>query len=254
MATYAIGDVHANLPALTDLLARLRPEVSRGDAVVFLGDIVDRGKDAKGCVDAILEFDARTGVELVGLLGNHEDWMLRTMRDYRRHSWLLGMEPMDTISSYSPDAADEIRRAAHGAGAALYLGGCELPYGLFFDAMPASHRAFFERLRTFYQCDDCICAHAGIDPSYPIETPLTHPTKSLVWGVREFPRHYGADQPVAYGHHNNAELDENDWPHPAIVGQTFGLDTIAHGVLTAMRFPDRQVFQSGMYEKRAPEY
>jgi serine/threonine protein phosphatase 1 len=58
MATYAIGDVHANLPALADLLAKLKPEVSRGDVVVFLGDFIDRGKSARQCIDAILELEA----------------------------------------------------------------------------------------------------------------------------------------------------------------------------------------------------
>ena len=250
MATFAIGDIHANFPALTDLLSKLRPEVSRGDAVVFLGDFVDRGSNAKGCIDAILEFEAQVHAEVVGLCGNHEDWMLRTMRDYRRHSWLLGMEPLDTIRSYSPAAADELERAARSAGPLLYLGGCALPYEVFFDTMPVSHRVFFKSLRTHYQCEDCVCAHAGIDPSFPMEVPLAHPRESLVWGVRDFPRHYAGKEVVVYGHRNNAELDDADWPHPAIVGNTYGIDTIAHGVLTAMRFPDLRVYQSGMYEKR----
>ena len=74
---------------------------------MFLGDFVDCGSNAKGCIDAILEFEAQVDAEVIGLCGNHEDWMLRTMRDYRRHSWLLGMEPLETIRSYSPAAADE---------------------------------------------------------------------------------------------------------------------------------------------------
>jgi serine/threonine protein phosphatase 1 len=251
MATFAIGDIHANLPALNDLLSKLRPELSRGDVVVFLGDFIDRGRHTKECIDAILEFEAAVDAEVIGLCGNHEDWMLKSMRDHRKHSWLLGMEPLDTIRSYSPAAAVELRRAAKAAGTLLYLGGCELPYDVFFDAMPASHRAFFEGLRTYYQCDDCICAHAGIDPSYPLETPLAHSRESLVWGVRDFPRHYAGSKTIVYGHHNNAELDDEKWPRPAILGRTYGIDTIAHGVLTAMRFPDVQIYQSDMYEKRS---
>lgn len=250
MATFAIGDVHANRPALTDLLSKLRPEVSRGDVVVFLGDIIDRGRDARGCVEAILEFEAGVDAEVIGLCGNHEDWMLRSMRDYRSHSWLLGMEPHETIRSYSPAAADELRKAARAAGSRLYLGGCDLPYDVFFDAMPESHRAFFEGLRTHYQGDDCVCAHAGVDPSFPMGKPLAHPRESLVWGVRGFPRSYAGSEVVVYGHRNNAKLDDAEWPHPAILGRTYGIDTIAHGVLTAMSFPDLRVYQSGMYEKR----
>jgi hypothetical protein len=34
---------------------------------------------------------------------------------------------------------------------------------------------------------------------------------------------------------------------PKVVANTIGIDTIAHGVLTAIRMPDRRVFQSGRY-------
>jgi hypothetical protein len=53
---------------------------------------------------------------------------------------------------------------------------------------------------------------------------------------------------VLYGHRNNADVDSRGWPNPRIIGNTIGLDTIAHGVLTAMRMPDRTVFQSARYE------
>jgi serine/threonine protein phosphatase 1 len=192
--------------------------------------------------------------EVIGLCGNHEDWMLQTMANYSKHSWLLGMEPMDTIRSYSPAAAEELQKAARAAGARLYLGGCELPYNAFFDAMPASHRSFFENLRTHYRNDDCICAHAGVDPAFPIGKPLQHPRRSLIWGASGFPHLYTGREVVLYGHRNNADLDENDWPRPAILGCTYGLDTIAHGVLTAIRVPELRVYQSGMYEKRSPEF
>jgi hypothetical protein len=32
-------------------------------------------------------------------------------------------------------------------------------------------------------------------------------------------------------------VDSHGWPNPKIIGRTIGLDTIAHGVLTAMRLP-----------------
>ena len=48
MATIAGGDIHGNLSALEDLLAKLIPVLSRDDVVVFLGDYIDRGPDARG--------------------------------------------------------------------------------------------------------------------------------------------------------------------------------------------------------------
>lgn len=245
VATIAIGDIHGNLGALTDLLGRLGPEVGSGDTVVFLGDYIDRGPDSKGCVDAILRFRDSASAAVVCLLGNHEEWMLRTLHDHGRHSWLLGMDGFDTIASYSGEAERHLRKAASQAGMQLYLGRCELPYGLFVDAMPRDHRQFFESLVAFHQTPDCVCTHGGLDPAGgPVHEQAT---KDLVWGTAAFPHAYRGAETVVYGHWNNAVLDPDGWPAPAISGATIGIDTIAHGVLTAMRLPDRRVVQSDRY-------
>jgi hypothetical protein len=47
-----------------------------------------------------------------------------------------------------------------------------------------------------------------------------------------------------YGHWNNADIDSAGWPRPRVIGNTVGIDTIAHGVLTAIRLPDHEVIQS----------
>jgi serine/threonine protein phosphatase 1 len=151
MATIAVGDVHGNLEALDDLLRQLRSVVSGADVVVFLGDYIDRGPNSKECVDAILALQHDIAAEVVCLCGNHEDWFLRTRRDYHQHSWLLGMEAFDTIRSYSPGAARALRQAASNAGAELYLSRCALPYEAFFECVPQAHIDFFESLRSYYQ-------------------------------------------------------------------------------------------------------
>ena len=100
MATIAVGDIHGNLAALSDLLDQIRGESAPDDTVVFLGDYMDRGPDTKGCVDPILGFQRHVRARVVCLLGNHEDWFLRTLHDYGRHSWLLGMaEPVNDIET-----------------------------------------------------------------------------------------------------------------------------------------------------------
>ena len=141
MATIAIGDIHGNLAALLDLLEQLRVDIAEGDAVVFLGDYIDRGPDARGCIDAILSFRDDNPAEVVCLRGNHEDWLLRTQNDFTRHSWLLGMDGLSTIRSYSTEADRALRDALAEAGLQLYIGHCSLPYDKFFDAVPLSHRA-----------------------------------------------------------------------------------------------------------------
>ena len=50
-----------------------------------------------------------------------------------------------------------------------------------------------------------------------------------------------------YGHHDNATLNADGWPGPTTIGRTIGIDTISHGVLTAIRLPDGTPFQSARH-------
>ena len=165
MATIAVGDIHGNLQALRDLLDQIQPEVSDGDTVVFLGDYIDRGLESSGCINELLQLRQRMGVEVVFLLGNHEDWLLRTLHDYSRHSWVLGMEAFETIRSYSADAERTLREAVSRAGMQLYMGDCALPYEVFFDQIPQDHIRFLEALTPCHRTADCVCVHGGVDPS-----------------------------------------------------------------------------------------
>ena len=245
MATIAVGDIHGHLAALDDILRQIRGESTSGDTIVFLGDYIDRGPDTKGCVDAILGFQRSVSAEVVCLLGNHEDWFLRTWRDHRRHSWLLGMEAFATIRSYSIDAAAILRAAVSNAGTELYLGEGSLPYDAFFRYVPSEHMKFFENLRTFHQSPDCVCTHGGLDSR--ISGIQAQDREALIWGAGRFPEGYDGVEVVVYGHRNNATLDASGWPSPTIVGRTIGIDTISHGVLTAVRLPDQRVFQSARH-------
>jgi serine/threonine protein phosphatase 1 len=245
MATIAIGDIHGNLSALNDVLGQLGAELADDDTVVFLGDYIDRGPDAKGCVDAILGFQRQVTARVVCLRGNHEDWFLRTLGDPERHSWLLGMEAFDTIRSYSVEAAVALREAVSAAGLPLFTGRRALPYHVFFETVPKAHISFFEQLSLYYRGSDGICVHGGLDPQVPFLEDQT--VEALIWGTKGFPDEYRGGETVAYGHRDNAELNQHGWPQPRIIGSTIGLDTISHGVLTAMRLADRRLFQSAQH-------
>jgi len=242
LATIAVGDIHGNLSALDDVLSQIRREVQAGDTVVFLGDYIDRGPDSKGCVDAILGFQREIDAEVITLMGNHEDWFLRTVHDHRRHSWLLAMEAFDTIRSYSAEAEAVIRDAKARDGAAVYLEKIPLPYDVFFDAVPDEHLAFFRDLRLYHRTADCICSHGGLDPR--VRDLRKQAPNDLIWGGGTFPDGYDGEDIVVYGHRNNATLDADGWPRPTTNGRTIGIDTISHGVLTAIRLPDGKLFQS----------
>lgn len=242
MAVIAVGDIHGNLEALDDLLDQFTPAIGSGDTIVFLGDIIDRGPDSKGCIERILDLKRTTKAQVVGILGNHELWLLETYRDFTRHSWLLGMEAIPTIQSYAPQAAEKINERLVELGPRVILEKVRLPYELFFNAVPAEHMEFLMGLRIFFRTPEAVFVHAGVDPGGgKVEE---QQNDSLIWGVDGFPDRYQGDDTIVYGHANNATLDEAGWPHPPIVGRTYGLDTIAHGVLTALKLPDGTIVQN----------
>jgi serine/threonine protein phosphatase 1 len=249
MATVVVGDIHGNLAALSGLLDMVRPEVGTGDEVVFVGDYIDRGSESRGCVDAILALRATSAAGVVCLLGNHEEWLLETRADHSRHSWLLGMEGLATIQSYSDAAAAEIRSALAEAGLRLFIGRYELPYRRFFDAMPEPHHAFFSGLALSHENADCVCSHAGLNPAIPGVRGQV--AKSLIWGHPAFPSEYAGEIPAVYGHWNNAVAGAEGWPVPVITGPTICVDTSRFGVVTAVRMPDWTLFQSDGERTRA---
>jgi serine/threonine protein phosphatase 1 len=245
MSTIAVGDVHGNLAALDDLLNRITGEISTKDTIVFLGDYIDRGPDAKGCVQRIIDLRRTVKGSVVTLLGNHEEWLLRTYEDHTRHSWLLGMEAFQTIRSYSEAAAARLKDEATRAGLQLVLEHISLPYEVFFEAVPEEHLTFLTSLQTFCRTPDALCVHGGVNPDGGrVEEQRS---VDLIWGTDGFPERYKGEEVVVYGHANNPVVDQEGWPHPRILGRTYGVDTISNGVLTALRLPEGIVFQSGRY-------
>jgi serine/threonine protein phosphatase 1 len=245
LPSIAIGDVHGNLNALNDLLAQIAPTVTPRDTVVFLGDYIDRGPDSCRCIDRILRFREESPATVVALRGNHEDWLLATARDHSRHSWLLAMDVFPTIESYSRDAADVLRSAMEDIGAAaLYSNSAPLPYEAFFAAVPKAHMEFLEGLQLSYETEDGVFAHAGIDTT--VSDLRDQSRFALLMGTFDFVEGYCGPPVVVYGHRNNAVLHDG-WPHPRMSEWTIGVDTISHGVLTAIRLPERSIMQSARH-------
>jgi serine/threonine protein phosphatase 1 len=246
MSTIAIGDIHGNLGALDDLLGQLAAQLNGRDTVVFLGDYIDRGSDSCGCIERILEFRSASPSAVVTLLGNHEDWLLRSVTDPTRHSWILGMEAFPTITSYSGAAAGRLRSAIEELGSRVVTERTELPYDAFIGALPDTHLEFLKELQLFHRVGNTVFVHGGLDPCVgPVEQ---QDKETLLWGTDEFPTTYVGPDLVVYGHHNDAILDGNGWPKPRFSTSAIGLDTISHGVLTAVGLPEGRIFQSARHD------
>lgn len=246
MSTIAIGDVHGNFPALDDLLQRITPHISMEDTVVFLGDYIDRGPDSKDCIESIISFQNNARGRVITLLGNHEQWLVRTYEDHTSHSWLLGMEAFETIRSYSPYAEERLRKEAEREGLRLVMERVSLPYEIFFETVPKEHIRFLKNLRIFCRTPDAVCVHGGLSPEGGcVEEQLCD---DLIWGTDDFPERYEGRDLVLYGHTGNPVMDDNGSPHPRIVGRTYGIDTISKGVLTALKLPENIILQSDRFD------
>ena len=213
---------------------------------MFLGDYIDRGPDSHGVLNRLAALRASPPCDVRFLLGNHEEWMLKTFHDHTAHSWLVGMEAITTIASYSRTTALQMLAAARQAGMAMYTGKVPLPYERFFKLVPPAHLDLLGSLSTFVRTDDCICVHGGV----PLDdTPLDQAAQAdLVWGCSGFPGAYAGTATIVYGHWNDCPVGPDDWPTIRVTGRAYGIDTISRGVLTALRFPDLKIFQSGRHK------
>jgi serine/threonine protein phosphatase 1 len=83
---FAIGDIHGEASKLRQIhdaiLGRIALE-KRVAKIVHLGDYVDRGPDSRGVIDSVIAFEQRFDrdplVEVVSLMGNHEQMMLDSL-------------------------------------------------------------------------------------------------------------------------------------------------------------------------------
>lgn len=83
MKIAVLADIHANLPALQTVIADI--EVWAPDLVIVAGDIVNRGPDARTCLELILQMRDKHSWQV--MRGNHEGYVLRYDRDHRLPSF-----------------------------------------------------------------------------------------------------------------------------------------------------------------------
>ncbi len=75
---FAVGDIHGRADLLAALIEEAAREPKRREkrAIVFLGDLVDRGPDSLGAIDLAIGAAERIGAdEGIALMGNHEAMM-----------------------------------------------------------------------------------------------------------------------------------------------------------------------------------
>lgn len=228
MRTFAVGDIHGHSQKLRRLVAELQERAEPGDALVFVGDYVDRGPESRMVVEQILEL-RRGGWEgpVTCLKGNHEELLLDFLSRRPRYEpgiWIQN-GGRETLLSYS---------------------GTKDPRA-FAASLPPAHVEFFQGLLSWHGDENGIYVHAGIRPGVSPDDSLDD---DLLW-IREpfIESDYEWDRVVVFGH--TPQFDRTAGPileptrlpwAPLNRPEKIGIDTGAAygGPLTAVMLPERE--------------
>ena len=193
MSTYAIGDIHGCLSALKAIFNHAR--INEDDTVVFMGDYVDRGPDSKGVLDWLIENKYLYNFKF--LLGNHEI-MMDSARDNAESAmeWLYfgGTQTLD--SYHIGDVSNWANR------------------------IDPAHWAFIDACLPYFELDDFIFVHAGLEAGKQLEEQDHH---HLFWRKYETPEQYHPKKTVICGHTSRKNGAIADFGH------TICIDTYAYG-------------------------
>ena len=158
---YAVGDIHGRDDLLERLLAGIAADAATSPpprlAVIFLGDLIDRGPDSRGVVERVAAGPPAQGplaeAEWVVLCGNHEDYLLNFLADTRAGPSWFKNGGLETVRSYADDA---VIAAAEGDLAALQMA--------LLRALPRPHLRFLSGLPVSHVEGDYFFVHAGVRP------------------------------------------------------------------------------------------
>lgn len=149
MATYVIGDIHGRAHLLEQLIRDVPWDI-KNDKIVFLGDLIDRGKDSPGVVDRVIQL-AEANPNIVVLRGNHEQMLLDCL-EYGELNWLI------------PENGGQATLISYG----IKLHEIEDIADI---KIPEEHLNFLQSLSYYHEDEQAIYVHAGLIPGeHPSET------------------------------------------------------------------------------------
>jgi serine/threonine protein phosphatase 1 len=208
----AIGDVHGCVHALDAVLEVLEPRVA--DHLVFLGDLVDQGKESREVLERILDLQLRTQVTLVQ--GNHEEMMFAARESNEALRYWENCGGVATLNSYR--------------------------FGATLADVPSSHWALLESGLPYLETDDYIFTHANYLPDLPMADQSGYQLRwSLFEAKKEQPHFSGKTVVVGHTEQKNAEILD--------LGFALCIDTVCwkYGWLSAIDLRSREVWQASRW-------
>lgn len=214
----AISDIHGELELFDELLQKADYD-DAADQLILLGDYGDRGPDSKGVLERVIELKKRAAIVL---RGNHDQMMLDAANDEpgAKQIWARN-GGLPTLQSYDPSIKD-----------------MTLPTAAVF----WEHIDFIKKTAYYYETDEFIFVHAGVQPDMPVE--LTDPA-ILMWIRDDFYGTYSGEKTVVFGH-TPAFMLRGTRNYDVYFGDNriIGIDggAVYGGQLNCLELPSRKVY------------
>ena len=208
----AIGDVHGCGHALDALLEAIKPAAD--DTLVFLGDLIDNGRDSRTVLERIIELQSQCRVVLIE--GNHEEMLFAARESEKALRYWENCGGIATLSSYR------------------FCGALK--------DIPAAHWELLASAQPFWETDDFIFTHASYLPEVPMHQ---QPDYQLRWALLDpaEARPHRSGKPVIVGHWEQPNSEVLD------LGFAVCIDTACwrHGWLTALDVHSKQIWQASRW-------
>lgn len=157
---YAIGDIHGCYDLLLNMHRTIQKDMvsfNGRKVLIFLGDYVDRGDKSKDVVEWLSHYQEKD-VEVIFLKGNHELAMQHFLQDPETFDGWLYWGGEATLESYGVKARDHYHNKLPLTTIAHRLN----------EALPDTHKAFLNNLKTYHTEKEYIFVHAGLKPGVPL--------------------------------------------------------------------------------------
>lgn len=214
---YIIGDIHGHYIKLKNLFDNISGRIKKQDLIIFLGDYIDRGPDSFNVIEFLLNISRMYNTCF--LMGNHEDMLLTFYKTGKNYQNYMRNGGGATIKNYINNLGD------------FYL--------------PVSHKTFFNSLKLYYEGEDFIAVHAGLNPE--IKNLEEQERNDLLWIREDF--YSGSrrwEKTVIFGHTPTPYLHNSSDIYFDKKRNIIGIDTFAmyeNYPLSCLVWPDIAVFQ-----------
>jgi serine/threonine protein phosphatase 1 len=175
--TIAIGDVHGCIHALEALIDAIAPGPS--DELVFLGDLVDHGRNSREVLNRLIELESQCAVTLIQ--GNHEEMMLAARESDAALNFWANCGGVAALNSYR--------------------------FGGSLADIPTAHWELVERCIPYHETADHIFTHANYSPHLPMAYQPGHRLRWALFDHQELePHQSGKIVVVGHTEQRNGEI------------------------------------------------